>query len=125
MQFKLSQGYFPEVKVIHNQTDNIVALTYLIKMGETKSNSLSILSKEIWEYLIKHGITITAEHLPGKQNLETNSQSVHDSSEWKLNPKIFINQLCLLRGTPEIDLYAATLGSKIHVLEIGPTQLRK
>ena len=106
--------FFPEVKAIHIQTDNIVALTYLIKMGGTKGQDLNQISKEIWEELLIHGITITAEHLPGKLNVEADhqSRSVKDSSEWKLSPNVF-KQLCLKRGTPSIDLFASRLSHQV------------
>lgn len=106
--------WFPEVKAIHIQTDNIVALSYLIKMGGTKNQDLTLLSKEIWEYLMREGITITAEHLPGKLNIEadTQSRSVRDSSEWKLCPVLF-KRICLRRGTPSIDLFASRLSHQV------------
>ena len=34
------------------------------------------------------------------------SRQSRDSSEWKLNPTIFMN-LCQIRGTPEVDLFAS------------------
>ena len=37
----------------------------------TKSKYLMELTKEIWKYLLHHGITITAEYLPGSMNMET------------------------------------------------------
>ena len=36
----------------------------------TKSKYLMELTKEIWKYLLHHGITITAEYLPGSMNME-------------------------------------------------------
>jgi len=71
--------------------DNIVALSYLVKMGGTQSEALSSLSKEIWDFLLTKQITITAEYLPGILNVEADAQSrsVKDSSEWKLKTEIF------------------------------------
>ena len=45
--------------------DKIVALSYLVKMGGTQNQLLVQISKEIWEYLMDKGITITTEYLPG------------------------------------------------------------
>ena len=61
------------------------------KNGDTKNRDISVLSKEIWDYLLEKKITITAEYLPGKLNIQADqeSQLVRDSSEWKLNPSIF------------------------------------
>ena len=55
--------------------DNIVTLSYLVKMGVTHSKALSDISKEIWDYLLAKGITITAEYLPGAINKKANFQS--------------------------------------------------
>ena len=52
---------YRDTKAIHLQVDNIVALTYLLKMGGTQTLKIVELAKEIWQYLLKWGITITAE----------------------------------------------------------------
>ena len=43
---------------IHIQMDSIVSLSYLVKMGGTRNKSLTVLSKEIWEYLLSKEITL-------------------------------------------------------------------
>ena len=70
------------VKAIHLQVDNIVALTYLVKMDEGDGGAGGIqnlkmveLAKEIWEYLSKYGITITAEYLPSELNVAADWKS--------------------------------------------------
>ena len=75
---------YRDVKAIHLQVDNIVALTYLMKMGGTQNLKMVELAKEIWEYLLKWGITITAEYLPSELNLTADweSRNILDSSEW-------------------------------------------
>ena len=90
--------------------DNIVALSYLVKMGDTRIQLLVQISKEIWEYLLGKEITITGEYLPGALNKEADMQSrtVKDSSEWKLNTVVFQN-LCKSWWTPDIDLFASTV----------------
>ena len=52
-------------KSVHIQVDNQTDLSYLLKMGGTKSQELLRISKEIWDYLFKHQIMITTEYLPG------------------------------------------------------------
>ena len=49
------------------------------------------LKKEIWQYLLKHQITITAELIPSSLNVEGDWQSRNNRgpSEWKLCPKVF------------------------------------
>ena len=52
-----------------------VALSYLVKMKGTHSLELLKISKPIWQYLMSHGIIITAEYL----------RNVRDLSDWKLD----------------------------------------
>ena len=60
----------------------------------------------------EEGISLTAEYLPGEMNHEADWQSRHfrDSSNWKLNPKVFhtIDQLWV---TLTIDLCADCMSS--------------
>ena len=72
--------------------DNMTALSYLIKMGDIKNQELTVIRKEIWQYLLKKKITITAKYLPGSMNVKADRESrkTRDSSEWKLNPTIYM-----------------------------------
>ena len=74
---------FREVQRIHLQLDNIVALSYLIKMGGTHNKDLLDLSKLIWDYLQSRKIMITAEYLPGHLNVKADweSRNFHDKSD--------------------------------------------
>ena len=105
---------FPSAKSVHIRMDNMVALSYLVKMGGTQNKNLTLLSKEIWEYLIAKEITITAEYLPGSLNKEADFQSraVKDSSEWKLNPEIF-QKICKEWETPDVDLFASRVSHQL------------
>ena len=104
----------PTAKTIRIKMDNITALSYLVKMGGTRNQLLVQISKEIWEYLLDKGITITAEYLPGALNREADMQSrtVKESSEWKLNPAVFQN-LCKSWWTPDIDLFASRVSHQV------------
>ena len=51
---------YPTAKTIHIKMDNIVASSYLIKMGDSRNQLLVQISKEIWEHLLRKRITITA-----------------------------------------------------------------
>ena len=83
-------------------------------MGGTRNHILAQIIKEIWEYLLDKGITITSEYLPGALNKEADMQSrtVKDSSEWKLNPVVFQN-LYKFWWTPDIDLFASRVSHQI------------
>ena len=91
MQSYLSLACTQLQKKIHIKMHNIVALSYLVKMEGTQTQFLIQISKEIWEYLLDKGITITAEYLPGAFNKEAYMQSrtVKGSSKWKLNLVVF------------------------------------
>ena len=91
--------------------DNIVTLSYLIKMGGTQNKLLTLLSKEIWQYLITKGVTITTKYLPGSLNKEMDSQSVKDSRKWKLNLGIF-QIIIKQRRTLDVDLFVSRVSQQ-------------
>ena len=53
------------MKAAHFQVGNTKALSYLMKMGGTRSRGMTALTKEIWEFVLSQKIIITAEYLPG------------------------------------------------------------
>jgi hypothetical protein len=95
-------------KSIHMKIDNTTALSYLVNMGGTKNLTMIKISKRIWEYLLQHGITITAEWIPSHLNViaDWESRNVKDSAEWKLCPRVF-QSICRVMGQPETDLFAS------------------
>ena len=110
---KLAQLRFTknrEVRAIHFQIDNTTALRYLTKMRVVKSLEMIKLSKEIWDYLLSRGITIATEYLSSKLNIiaDRESREKVDSSEWKLDPKVF-QGLVELMGNPVVDFFASRL----------------
>ena len=123
---------YPTAKTIHIKIYNIASHSYLVKIGGTRTQLLVQISKEIWEYLLDKGITITAEYLPGALNQEIYMQSrtVKDSSKWKLNPVVFQN-LCKFWWTPDTDLFASRVFHQVaayvswKLLEIGSIQQRQ
>ena len=66
-----------QMKANNFQIDNTTALSYLVKIRGTKNRYLMELAKDIWKYLLHHGITITAEYLPSSKNVEADWQSEH------------------------------------------------
>ena len=87
--------------------DNTTALTYISKMGGTRSKVMTKISKQIWEWCKSKGITLIPSHIPGKENTNADKQSreIRDSGDWKLKTKIF-KQLQQLRGPLNIDLFS-------------------
>ena len=55
-----------EIKSLHVKMDNIVALTYLLKMGGAKNLQMVCLSRQIWEMLLRKKVTVTTEYLPSR-----------------------------------------------------------
>ena len=76
---------------VHQHLHSTSALSYITKMGETKSLDLFLAAKSLWEFCPENNITLTADYLPGVLNKvsdwESRNQNSH--SEWKLKPEIF------------------------------------
>ena len=88
---------------IHVKTDNMVALSYLMKMGDTKKIEINHRQQR------NLGLPLIgiAQHLPEVLNVEANdreSRDLRDSSKWKLDPQVF-KKTCVALGTPDIDLF--------------------
>ena len=49
---------------MHFQISNNATLFYFLKMKRKKNIHLVKLSKEIWQYLLNHNLSIIAEYLP-------------------------------------------------------------
>ena len=82
--------------------------------GGTLNQKMNQVCKELWELVIGNGITITVECLLGKlSTLADEVSRKKDSSERKLNPRIF-QKLCYVRGRPEIDLFATRVTTQLQ-----------
>ena len=86
--------------------DSMVALSYLEKMGSKKNQELVTIIKEIYDYLLLHKITITAEYLPRVLNGEADRESrdLKDSRKWKLDSQAF-KKICLTRFITDIESF--------------------
>ena len=49
----------PIFQLVHIKMNNLVPLSYLVKVDGTQNQSLTILSTEIWTFLLNREITIT------------------------------------------------------------------
>ena len=98
------------MSAVHLQMDNMTVLSYLLRMGGTRSKELTSIAKEIWDFLLKKQIRIIAEYLPGVLNTQADiaSRHFHDSSEWLLSPQVF-QQICQVWGRSDMDLFASRL----------------
>ena len=94
--------------------DNTSAVTYLNRLGGTHSLVLSNLALTLWEWALRQGFFLSAEQLSGRLNIAADWQSrnFHDSSNWKLCPKVF-RALMLIRGPYAKDLFADRLNAQL------------
>ena len=95
-------------------TDNTCAVTYIRKMGGSKSMKCNEIANSIWNWCIEESVWLTVSHIPGKKNVEADKKSriFDDHTEWKLNPKIF-QKVQEKLGVPKIDLFASRLNYQI------------
>jgi len=103
-----------QVRHVHIMMDNVTAVAHVNRMGGTKSNELIQSTRDLWEYSIQKGITVTAQYLPGIQNqvADTESRVFRDYTHWRLDPKVF--QLLTVRlGQVTIDLFADRLNTQM------------
>ena len=76
---------------------------------------LTAISKEVWQYLLKRKITITAEYLPGSMKVEEDRESTttRDSREWKKVNSTIFRKLYQIRETQEMDLFASRVSHQL------------
>ena len=100
---------------VHLKSDNRTTVAYVMKMGGTVSLDLVQLTKDLWEYCLKNQIYLTAEHVKGILNVDADQKSrvLLDSSDWKLNPSIFL-ALMKVWGPFQMDLFASRHNAQVQ-----------
>ena len=100
---------------LHLKMDNKTAVFYINKMGGTKSTALSHSACLLWQWCLQRGITLSAEYLPGKNNViaDQESRSLLSSAEWMLNKEVF-NWLMKVMGQCQLDLFATRLNHQLQ-----------
>lgn len=93
---------------IHLLMDSTVAIAYLNRLGGTRSYTLCQLAISVWDWCLRKGITVHADHLPGRLNVRADfaSRNWNDNSDWMLDPAIF-SRLQNRLGRFSIDLFAS------------------
>ncbi|KAK3099298.1 hypothetical protein FSP39_002298 [Pinctada imbricata] len=96
--------------------DNRSSVAYINRMGGTKSDTLSDLAKEIWQWALSKNINISAVHIAGLTNIRADHASRHweDPSDWALRKDLF-RELLRIFGPFEIDLFANRLNRQLPV----------
>ena len=90
-------------------TDNSTSVSYLNRMGGTKSVTLSNLVLDIWRWCLRKAVHISAVHVAGLLNIFADPLSRFQllSTEWMLCKRIF-RQIVAVYGCPQIDLFASS-----------------
>ena len=99
---------------IRLKLDNTTAVACINRMASTKSQLMTV-TKQVWDWALSRNITLSAEHLPGSQNIIADEESrviEKYDAEWMVEPAIF-KQICRLFGTPEIDLFATRVNRQL------------
>lgn len=111
------KSYLKKMSNVHIliQTDSMTALTYINRMGGTVSQKCNQIALDLWSWCLQKGITLTADFIPGRDNLVADWHSRHqtDSSNWKLDQDIFS---LLMKKTMKcnIDLFADRSNAQVQ-----------
>ena len=110
--FLNSKQPFLRPKFLSNMTvclhmDNITAVAHVNNKGGTYSPQQGNLTLELRQWYLQKSILITAQHLPGKLNNMTYSESreFSDPSKWQIDPQVI--QPFLKRCS--VDLFVSRL----------------
>jgi len=100
---------------IHIRSNNVTTVSHINKMGGTRSVRLVEITKLLWGHCLQNGLTITAEYLPGKNNVLADrlSRETTDSSDWKLDPVVFA-ELNKRFGPFTVDLFASRTNRQLQ-----------
>ena len=95
------------------ETDSSTTVSYVNKMGGTKSASCNKIACEIWDFCEERDLWLMATHIPGDDNIEADFESRHfsDDTEWELHDTNF-QRICETWGEPSVDLFASRLNHK-------------
>ncbi len=114
--FLTLKSFLPAQRCLHVQLcmDNKTAVTYVNKMGGTRSPVLCQLAVDMWKWCQERKIHLSAIFIPGVQNVEADrlSREVSISTELHLNSKVF-RQIVAVYGMPEVDLFATAVNKQV------------
>ena len=91
---------------IHLRMDNQTAVFYVNHMGGTRSETLSRLAIQLWQWW--RNLSLSAEYLPGVDNCiaDQESRAIQSSAEWYLKREVF-QQVMTVLGECSADLFAS------------------
>ena len=94
--------------------DNTTSVLYVSKQGGKKW-LLNSIARDLWIWAIERDIWVSAEHIPGVENIEADRASRKQfatETEWMLDPAVFI-RVSDLFGPWDIDLFASRLNNQL------------
>lgn len=98
---------------IRIRSDSTTAVSYINNFGGVKSLSCHKVAKEIWSWAFTGGNYLSAEHLPGRENVQADKASriFDENTEWQLSPGIF-TEISQRFGPFDVDLFASRLNNQ-------------
>ena len=108
------EAQHPPLKHIHLRIDNTTAVAYINRGGSRRSSALPAQALELWAVALTAGVSLTAQHIPGIQNVvaDAASRQIETRTEWTLDRKIF-QSISQRFYTPEVDLFASRLNHQL------------
>lgn len=108
-------AFLPRIKdsLVLVRTDNTTTMHYLNKQGGTRSLPLSRESQKIWNWHLRHNISLRAEYVLGMDYVLADSLSRQKTTchEWELNQRT-LDRIFFQWGTPVLDLFATRENAK-------------
>ena len=92
---------------VHSRMDNTSALSYVIRMGGTRSPQLIQVACQMWDWYLQRGMILSASHLLGLSNVIADFKSVHQQHQ-----DVFYSIHTLL-GPYRVDLFATWLNNQL------------
>lgn len=95
------------------RSDNLSNVFNLIKGGGS-SQTLSKITRRVWELCLQQNISLSAEHVPGSRNIRADwlSRLRYGNVSQQLPHEIF-RSLTTIWGMPQIDLFASKLDARL------------
>ena len=119
------KSFFPGVCDTHFliYCDNITAVHTVNKMGTSHSWECNEVVQKIWSWAIPRKNWITVTHVPGKNNIQADTESRRDvkNKEWMMHKDVYKKFCQRLNSIHRIDLFASRVNYQIKpFISYGP-----
>ena len=97
------------------RTDNTAAMFY-VNRGGGRSLALSKRARPLWDTCARRGVALSAEHLPGEDNLGADaiSRRKYSPADWRLKTRTFRALMKKFRYAPTIDAFAEPANTQLR-----------